>query len=422
MEGELVGEQAELRFARGKEIAARADGVQESGEHTYSVASQYGSKRHKVELDDGFRRCSCKDFAKNRGQPCKHIWAAWIAIFHPDQASTEKKPRKQYPQNTRAYDLGQTNELRLFPVLLKGLVEGVPEAERLPGAPGRPSTPLREEIICTVLKVYSGFSSRRAHGFHDLAATRGDISRSPSFMVSSRFLNREEVTPILYDLVRESAWPVFPIEQGEAIAPDSTGVQTTSFGAWRTYKHGEKRQHHWLKLHLIAGLKTHVILNAIVDGVHSGDSPQFERLLRGALESGVKPGFLVGDAGYLSERNYDLAAELGLDAIIKFRSNSKNRTSSSGHSKAWKKAYYLFAAHPEEFARRYHKRSNVESVMAAIKAKLGENVRSKNSVAQVNEVLCKAIAYNLTVVIHEMFEHGIAGQFRRQSGSEREPG
>ena len=28
-----------------------------------------------------------------------------------------------------------------------------------------------------------------------------------------------------------------------------------------------------------------------------------------------------------------------------------------------------------------------------------------------NEVLCKFIAYNLTVLVHEMFEHGIAPSF-----------
>lgn len=28
-----------------------------------------------------------------------------------------------------------------------------------------------------------------------------------------------------------------------------------------------------------------------------------------------------------------------------------------------------------------------------------------------NEVLCKLICYNLTVVVHEMFENGIAPQF-----------
>lgn len=43
--------------------------------------------------------------------------------------------------------------------------------------------------------------------------------------------------------------------------------------------------------------------------------------------------------------------------------------------------------------------------------RFGETLKSKNFTAQVNELLAKIIAYNLTVVIHEMFEHGITPGF-----------
>ncbi len=52
----------------------------------------------------------------------------------------------------------------------------------------------------------------------------------------------------------------------------------------------------------------------------------------------------------------------------------------------------------------YHKRSNVESTIGAIKKKLGESLKSKNLVAQKNELLCKIIAYNITVLIQHMHE------------------
>jgi hypothetical protein len=53
----------------------------------------------------------------------------------------------------------------------------------------------------------------------------------------------------------------------------------------------------------------------------------------------------------------------------------------------------------------------MESTFAAIKKKFGETLKSKNRVAQENELLCKFIAYNLTVVIQEMFELGIKAGF-----------
>ena len=38
--------------------------------------------------------------------------------------------------------------------------------------------------------------------------------------------------------------------------------------------------------------------------------------------------------------------------------------------------------------------------------KFGETIKSRNRVAQVNELLCKIIAYNITVLIREMIEMG----------------
>ena len=41
----------------------------------------------------------------------------------------------------------------------------------------------------------------------------------------------------------------------------------------------------------------------------------------------------------------------------------------------------------------------------------------RNPDAQVNEIPCKLIAYNLTVVVHEMFENGIAPSFVKQNSA-----
>ena len=72
---------------------------------------------------------------------------------------------------------------------------------------------------------------------------------------------------------------------------------------------------------------------------------------------------------------------------------------------------YYFQLNRDEFMEHYHKRSNIEATNAAIKHKFGETLKSKNPVAQVNELLAKIIAYNLTVVLHEMYENGIQPEF-----------
>jgi len=49
----------------------------------------------------------------------------------------------------------------------------------------------------------------------------------------------------------------------------------------------------------------------------------------------------------------------------------------------------------------------------AIKLKLGKTLKSKNEIAQVDELLVKIIAYYLTVVIYEMYETGIGPKFSK---------
>ena len=58
----------------------------------------------------------------------------------------------------------------------------------------------------------------------------------------------------------------------------------------------------------------------------------------------------------------------------------------------------------------------MESVFAAVKKKLGETLKSRNPVAQTNELLAKVLAYNLTVLIHEMYEHGVVPGFVSRNG------
>ncbi|MBI3412693.1 MAG: transposase [Candidatus Aenigmarchaeota archaeon] len=66
----------------------------------------------------------------------------------------------------------------------------------------------------------------------------------------------------------------------------------------------------------------------------------------------------------------------------------------------------------EEFMRHYSKRSNCESVFSSIKKKLGDTLKSKNRIAQENELLAKILAYNITVLIQEMDELKINQSFK----------
>lgn len=141
------------------------------------------------------------------------------------------------------------------------------------------------------------------------------------------------------------------------------------------------------------------------------DSPQFSPLIQQTSE-----GFTIKevstDLAYSPHKNFDLVNEVGGKPYIPFK---KNATGNASGSSMWKKMYHYFQLNRNDFLKHYHKRSNIESTNAAIKRKFGETLKSKNPIAQVNELLAKIIAYNLTVVIHEMYENGINPEFLQRT-------
>ena len=77
----------------------------------------------------------------------------------------------------------------------------------------------------------------------------------------------------------------------------------------------------------------------------------------------------------------------------------------------WMRMYHYFMLNNEDFMKHYHKRSNSETVFHMIKSKFRDNLRSKDKVAQHNELLLKVICHNICVVIQEMYELGINPNF-----------
>ncbi len=69
--------------------------------------------------------------------------------------------------------------------------------------------------------------------------------------------------------------------------------------------------------------------------------------------------------------------------------------------------YHYFQLQRDEFLKRYHLRSNVESTFSAVKRKFGDSLWSKTDVAMKNETLAKFVCHNVVCCIHEMHESGI---------------
>jgi Transposase DDE domain len=132
--------------------------------------------------------------------------------------------------------------------------------------------------------------------------------------------------------------------------------------------------------------------------------------LKRAVEAGFNIREVCADKGYLARDNYDAAAELDIDAIIPFQSNS---TGQSKGSSMYHKMFLYFQYNRDKFDQHYGQRAQVETTFGAIKQKLGETLLSRNFTAQVNELVAKLVAYNTTVLIRQMFERDLLPDFLR---------
>jgi hypothetical protein len=337
---------------------------------------------------------------------------------------TMQDAQRKPTQDWTSYRLAQVNEKAKFLELLYALCELIDEP---PQAMGRPRTPLADRIFASTFKVYSTVSGRRFMTDLRDAKGRGLISTLPNFCSISRFLESEELTPILKQLIIEASLPLRAIEDDFAV--DSSGFATGRTQHWVDSKwgktkteYGEKREgtinkKDWVKCHIMCGCKSNIITSVEITHAHAGDSPQFAPLVEQTAENFVM-NTVCADKAYSSEKNMQLVLLKQAMPYIAFRSNATARNRRSGE--VWRRMYHLFRANEERFMRAYHKRSNVETTFSMIKAKFGERLRSKTPTAQANEVLCKVLCHNLCVLVQSMYEFGIEPTFASRMSDDAE--
>lgn len=412
----------EVRQLRGQEIANRARIVKQG--NAWLVPSQSGTTSgYRVTLESNDLRCTCPDF-ELRAKPCKHIFAA--AIFVQRQTVTETTTPKgetvkttvtetasvrvSYRQNWSAYNAAQTAEKELFCYLWRDLCSTVPQPEQ---RRGRPRVPIADALFVAGYKVYSGMSGRRFATDVREAHMAGLIAKPYHFNTVLGVIEDEAVSPVLHQLVAASAAPLRSVESSFAV--DSTGFGVTQYYRHFTAKWGgaEVSSHDWLKLHALVGTSTNVIAAASVTDRNAHDSPEFAPLvLKGAESFDIHD--VAADKAYASRKNVAVVADIGANPWIALRSNMQAASTvtimgerANRDTIAWRWLYHMYNLHRDDFLARYHARSNAESTFSAMKRVFGDTLRSKGRTAQENELLLKVIAFNITCLIHSIFELGV---------------
>ncbi len=406
----------DARRQKAHELADRARITFADG--CWTVPSQSGNGSYTVILGDDGALCECPDF-ELRGKDCKHITA--VKLFkrrqergvEQDAANVEPAPkakRPTYPQAWEAYNAAQTNEGRHFGELLADLCRTVEEPART--GRGRKPIPLADQVYAATMKVYSLFSARRFMSQLAEAVERGHVTQGMHFNSVLKALENPALTPILRRLIVLSSLPMRAVET--TFAPDSSGFCTSRFIRWFDVKYGVTREKaEWVKVHLMTGTKTNVVTAVEILDKDAADSPQFKPLLE-TTAANFKVETVPADKVYLSAENLELTAALGGTAYIPFKVNS-----TEGNGSLWDKMLLRFLLLRDEFLKKYHARSNVESTFSMIKRKLGDSVRSKGDVAMKNEVLCKILAHNIMCVIAAWYEMGIGPEFGTGDDGER---
>jgi len=283
----------ERRRQLGVEIAASGRLTHKG--RVWSVPSSKNPRRsYQVNLRPKTPTCTCQDY-ELRQRKCKHIYAVEYALAHPQQGQRRRAARKPQPrtevsqvqratyrQAWTAYNRAQTHEKADFLVLLSDLCRGIeaPRQEK-----GRPRVPLADIIFAATFRIYSTISGRRFMCDLRDALSSGYLSRLPSYNSIFDYLQMESLTPYLTQLIVESSLPLKAVESDFAV--DSSGFSTCTYTRWFDVKYGNDEDwRDWIKVHLMCGVKTHIVTSVEVSRAYANDSPYFKPLVEQTVRSG----------------------------------------------------------------------------------------------------------------------------------------
>jgi transposase len=383
----------------------------------WKVPSQTGTGSYTVLVTrDGSWNCSCPDF-EERLQPCKHVLAVEVTISRETDGkgvTYSESVKITYSQDWPAYNRAQCDEKRMFLALLGELCQLVPQPPQT--GRGRPRLPLSDMTFATVYKCYESISARRFTSDLNAAQAAGLIEHAAQFNTTLAYFRNPVMAETLSGLIEISSLPLRAIETQFAI--DSSGFGTRTMKTWFSQKHGrEMREREWRKCHLMCGTSTHIVTAAQVSAPYANDTTFLPELLSTTVSNFPAVEEVSADKGYLSRSNVEMIEKQGAVPFIPFKSNSINRKAEG--DTPWDRMYHLFAYRREEFLTHYHRRSNVETVFAMMKAKFGETLFSRTPEAQTTEVLGKVVAHNLCCLIQAFYELGVEPTFDGMSAPAR---
>ena len=322
-----------------------------------------------------------------------------------------RRPPKKTKRNFRTYNKAEERKWRHFQALLAHLcaIVGLPEQK----GRGRPSAVPSSILYACVLKVAKKMSARELTSELELAYELGLISSVPRWPTVLKYLRDPDMHEFFRAFVTISSLPCRQLET--IFCADASGLTAKAYRSWYKKKYGKDLEDpdgnevntrggmkDWVKIHLLIGTVTQVIVSMEVTDADTHDTTQFPDLVTTAARE-YRMEEIVADKGYISRRNLELVNDLGAIGYIPFMKHHIVPLIPDGS--AWDRGIRYYAFRRDEFFAHYSlPRAEVESSIGANKALFGPVIRSLIFPAQANEGYCRAIAYNLNRLIHVCYE------------------
>ncbi len=262
---------------------------------------------------------------------------------------------------------------------------------------GRPPFNKQDVVKALAIQCLNGTSYRRSKSDLMLAKSMGFIQTIPTKTTLSKYMKDKSMIALLQDLIQISASHFLSSE--DTLIVDSTWFNFDGTSGGHKNKPFIKKNPNFdkcRKLHVGILKNSKIICCAIPTDGRRHDCPLFEPLVTKTVQYGFFIKKCLGDKGYFSKYNYELCESLGINAVfLDFKSHV---TGKKGKSIAYNKAYEMYSKRPEEWHETYRYRVLVESVFSAIKRKFLNWLRTRNDTARDNEMLLKALCYNIMVI------------------------
>lgn len=243
-----------------------------------------------------------------------------------------------------------------------------------------------------LLKVNFGFTYRKLKGFiKSFSVFCPLLTKIPDYTTIFRRMNKMKLD--ISKSIPKSNEPLF-------LSVDASGLKADHGGTWIENRFGRKKRR-WIKIHFAIDVisKRIIDLSVSTDRVH--DNRRFRGLVR---KSSRKHNIdkVAADPAYDDYKNYELLHKKKIRPAIKPKLNSNPDAwtlTKNKHKIHRLKQVLLFQRYKYDAWKKktgYNYRTLSESVFSSFKAGYGDGVYSKKFEYAKQEVLWKAVAYNLS--------------------------